>query len=59
MPESGPIKVLKRDGQWELDYGSYADGYHLARSDGSRRQRSRQDASASSRSKRRFGPPCP
>lgn len=31
MPESDPIKVYPRDGQWLVDYGSYAHGFHTTR----------------------------
>ena len=33
MAESDPIRVFARDGKWLIDYGSYAHGYHLTRSD--------------------------
>jgi hypothetical protein len=28
-----PIKVFARDGKWVVDYGSYANGYHLTRAE--------------------------
>ena len=28
---ASPIRVFARDGKWVVDYGSYANGYHLTR----------------------------
>lgn len=33
MSETGPIRVFARDGKWLVDYGSYAHGYHMTRSE--------------------------
>jgi hypothetical protein len=33
MPETDPIRVFARDGQWVIDYGSYAHGHHLTLSE--------------------------
>ena len=31
MAETDPIRVYPRDGQWLVDYGSYAHGFHSTR----------------------------
>ena len=31
MSETGPIRVFLNQGQWLVDYGSYAHGYHATR----------------------------
>ena len=34
MPISDPpIRVFLRNGQWRVDYGSYADGFHATRAE--------------------------
>jgi hypothetical protein len=33
VSETDPIRVFTRDGKWLVDYGSYAHGYHLSRSE--------------------------
>jgi hypothetical protein len=33
VSETDPIRVFMRDGKWLVDYGSYAHGYHLSRSE--------------------------
>jgi hypothetical protein len=31
MSETGPIRVFAQNGQWLVDYGSYAHGFHATR----------------------------
>ena len=33
MGETDPIRAFLKDGQWLVDYGSYAKGYHATRSE--------------------------
>jgi hypothetical protein len=33
MPETDPIRVFARGGEWLIDYGSYVHGYHCTRSE--------------------------
>jgi hypothetical protein len=33
MSETGPIRVFAQKGKWLVDYGSYAHGYHVTRSE--------------------------
>ena len=47
MSETDPIRVFRENGQWLVDYGSYANGFHATR------EAAIQTASAAARSERR------
>lgn len=47
MSETGPIRVYLEEGQWLVDYGSYAHGFHATR------DAAIQTAAAAARSERR------
>jgi hypothetical protein len=47
MSASGPIRVYLKEGQWLVDYGSYAHGFHATR------DAAIQTAAAAARSERR------